>query len=100
MPWSRSSWLKTLFLLLVASCSPLRQTAMPTTKSEPAATPTRLPTTTSVATSHNPSVRYGSVNVEAVNNSGLHGAFTARDNGDGTTLLEIKLEPAGDFNPW
>jgi WD40 repeat protein len=102
MRWSRSSWWKTLFLLMLASCSPIRQTAMATTKSEPVATLTRLPTTTSVATSHMPSAsaRYGSVNVEAVNNSGLHGTFTARDNGDGTTLLEIKLEHGGDFNPW
>ena len=102
MPWSRSSWWKALFLLMLASCSPMRQTTMPTTRSEPAATPTRLPTTTSVATSHMPSAsaRYGSVNVEPVNNSGLRGTFTARDNGDGTTLLEIKLEHGGDFNPW
>jgi len=38
--------------------------------------------------------------VEAVNNSGIRGTFTARDIGDGTTLLEIKLDNASDFNPW
>jgi len=57
-----------------------------------------LPTT--VAASEIPSGRHGSVKVEAVNNSGISGTFTARDNGDGTTLLEIKLDNASDFNPW
>src|SRR6266487_2889125 len=100
MRLSLSSWWGTLFLLILVSCSPIRQTARPPTKSEPAATPTLLPTTTLVATSNIPSTRYGSVEVEAVSNSAISGTFTARDNGDGTTLLEIKLDNASDFNPW
>ena len=95
-----SSWWGTLFLLMLASCSPIRQTAAPPTKSEPAAAPTLLPTTTSVSESDIPLARYGSVRVKAVNNSGISGTFTARDNGDGTTLLEIKLDHASDFSPW
>jgi hypothetical protein len=64
-------------LLALTACSTIRQSAMPTNVSLP-------PTTISVA-------RYGPVKVEAVNNSGISGMFTARDNGDGTTFLEIKL---------
>ena len=87
-----------IFLLMLVSCSPIRQTAAPPTQSEPSASPTLLPTT--LAASEIPLGRQGSVKVEAVNNSGISGTFTARDNGDGTTLLEIKLDNASDFNPW
>src|SRR5690349_9497139 len=100
MHLSSSRWQILFILLMVASCSPIRQIARPPTKPEPTATPTFAPTTASVATNNIPSARYGSVKVEAVNNSGIRGTFTARDNGDGTTLLEIKLDQAGDFNPW
>src|SRR6185503_5144771 len=101
MRQSLSSWWGTLFVLLMfAACSPAGQTAAPPTISELAATPTLFPATPSIAGSDIPSARYGSVKIEAVNNSGMSGTFTARDNGDGTTLLEIKLDNAGDFNPW
>ena len=89
-----------LFMVMLASCSPLRQTAAPPTKSEPTATAILLPTATLVAGSEIPSARYGPVKVEAVNNSSISGTFTARDNGDGTTLLEITLDNTSDFNPW
>ena len=100
MHLSSSRWQTLFILLMVASCSPIRQIARPPIKPEPAATPTFVPTTASLATNNIPSARYGSVKVGAVNNSGIRGTFTARDNGDGTTLLEIKLEHAGAFNPW
>src|SRR5437879_1636607 len=101
MHLSRSSQWGALFVLLtLTACSPVRQTAAPTTTSQPAATPRGLPPTTLVAASSAPPTRHGPVKVEAVNNSGVSGTFTARDNGDGTTLLEIKLDNAGDFNPW
>ncbi len=100
MHLSLSSCWGTLFLLMLASCSPIQQTAAFPTKSELAATPALLPTTTAVAGSRIPSARYGSVKVEASNNSSISGTFTAQDNGDGTTLLEIKLDNASDFNPW
>ena len=100
MHLSLSSCWGTLFLLMLASCSPIQQTAAFPTKSEPAATPALLPTTTAVAGSRIPSARYGLVKVEASNNSSISGTFTAQDNGDGTTLLEIKLDNASDFNPW
>ncbi len=100
MRLSLSSWCGTFFvLLLLASCSPPRQTTASPTKSELAATSTLLTTTITVAASNIPSARYEPVKVEAVNNSGLSGRFTARDNGDGTTMLEIKLDKASDFNP-
>jgi WD40 repeat protein len=83
---------------MLASCSPVQQPVVPSTVSEPSATPTLLLTT--VAGSEIPSARPGSVKVEAVNNSFISGIFTARDIGDGTTLLEIKLDNASDFNPW
>ena len=87
MRLSLSSWWGTLLgLLLFAACSPIRQTA--------------APTTTTGAGSAIPSARHGPVKVEAVTNAGISGTFTARDNGDGTTLLEIKLDNASDFNPW
>ncbi len=96
-----SSWRGALFVLLtLTACSPIQQTAAPTTMSQPAATPTELLTSTLIATTNTPPLRYGTVKVEAVNNSGISGTFTARDNGDGTTLLEIKLDKSGDFNPW
>src|SRR5829696_5575390 len=94
-----SRWIA-LFILLLASCSPPRQTTVSQTKTESVATLTLLPTTTSVETSKIPSARYEPVKVEAVNNSGISGTFTARDKGDGTTLLEIKLDNASHFNPW
>src|SRR5689334_8259692 len=97
MHLSSSRWQTLFILLMVASCSPLRQIDRPPTQPEPAATPTFVPTTASVATSNIPSARYRSVTIGAVNNSGIRGTFTARDNGDGTTLLEIKLEHAGAF---
>jgi WD40 repeat protein len=101
MRLSLSSRWGTLFVLLtLTACSPVRQTVAPTTIPQPAATPTGLPTSTLIATINTPPSRYGTVKVEALHNSGIIGIFTARDNGDGTTLLGIKLDNASDFNPW
>jgi Tol biopolymer transport system component len=100
MRLSLSLWRGTVLLLIVASCSPVRQSTASPTKSELAATPTLLPTTTTIAENNIPSGRYESVNVESMNNSGISGTFTARENGDGTTLLKIKLDNGGDLNPW
>ncbi len=80
------AWELLFVLLITSACSPIPQSVVPTKLS-------MTPTNVAVA-------RYGPVKVESVNNSGISGTFTARDNGDGTTLLEIKLDNASDFNPW
>ena len=44
--------------------------------------------------------RFGTVPLEPVQSSGVAGTFTALDNGDGTTTLNIQLDQAAEFNPW
>ena len=48
----------------------------------------------------NPPSRFGTITLAAVEGSGISGTFTARDNGDGTTLLGISLVNAAEFHPW
>src|SRR6185503_14060738 len=44
--------------------------------------------------------RFGIVPLEPVRDSGVAGTFTALDNGDGTTTINIQLDKTADFNPW
>ena len=44
--------------------------------------------------------RFGIIKLEPFQNSGVSGTFTARNNGDGTTTLNIRLDHTADFNPW
>ena len=60
-------------------------------------TPTPFVTIPTTATSTS---RYGTISIGEVQASGVAGTFTAKDNGDGSTLLSIQLQQAGDFNPW
>jgi len=47
-----------------------------------------------------PPSRFGIISLEPYQSSGISGTFTARDNGDGTTTLTIRLDQVADFNPW
>jgi len=44
--------------------------------------------------------RFGIIKFEPFQNSDVSGTFTARDNGDGTTTLNIRLDHTTGFNPW
>ena len=44
--------------------------------------------------------RFGTVPLEPVQNSGVAGTFTAHDNGDGTTTLNIQLDQTAELYPW
>jgi WD40 repeat protein len=44
--------------------------------------------------------RFGTTRLESVQDAGVSGTFTATNNGDATTTLEVQLEHAGDLNPW
>jgi len=82
-----------LFLIItLASCTtstPTMTTVAPTSTAVILATP-GLKTTS----------RYGTVNIESVQSSGVSGTFTAKDNGDGSTSVSIQINSAADFNPW
>ena len=67
------------------------------TNREPA--PTKQ-TAASSATSINFQNRFGTIQLESFQNSSVGGTFTARDNNDGTTTLNIQLDHDADFNPW
>ena len=82
-----------LFLIItLASCTastPTMTTVAPTSTAMILATP-GLKTIS----------RYGTVNIESVQSSGVSGTFTAKDNGDGSTSVSIQINSAADFNPW
>src|SRR6185503_11936615 len=64
-----------------------------------------LPTSSATAVASNTLAstfqnRFGTIQLEPFQNSGLGGTFTARDNGDGATTLNIRLDHTADFNPW
>jgi len=44
--------------------------------------------------------RFGTVPLEPVQSSGVAGMFTAHDNGDGTTTLNIQLDQTAELYPW
>jgi dipeptidyl aminopeptidase/acylaminoacyl peptidase len=44
--------------------------------------------------------RFGTVPLEPVQDSGVAGTFTAHDNGDGTTTLNIQLDQTAELYPW
>lgn len=44
--------------------------------------------------------RFGTFQLEPFQSSGIAGTFTARDNVDETTTLNIRLDHRADFNPW
>src|SRR5687768_9055895 len=44
--------------------------------------------------------RFGTVPLEPVRDSGVVGTFTALDNGDGTTTLNIQLDQTAELYPW
>jgi len=75
-------------IIILAACSTTTPTLSSTT---PAA---------SATTSVNPTSRYGTISIEPVHSSGVSGIFTAKDNGDGSTSLNIELNPVEAFNPW
>jgi Tol biopolymer transport system component len=79
-----------LIITLAACTAPAQKTSI---------TPPAL-VTTSTTTSTTPASRYGTVNVEAVQSSGVSGTFMAKDNGDGSTAISVQLNQASDFNPW
>lgn len=98
--------------VLLAACTTFNPTEQPTATAVSVATrissPTLAPLPTSTAepvataspTSVRVSARYGTIRLESVEGSGVSGTFTARDNGDGTTLLNVQLNKAADSNPW
>jgi len=77
-----------LFCLMISACSANKATSVKQIATAPA---------TNTAS---PSSRFGVIELEPYQNSGISGTFTARDNNDGTTTLTIQLDPAADFNPW
>ena len=79
-----------LIIMLAACDAPAQKTSM---------TPTSLVTASTTA-SISPARRYGRVNIEAVQSSGVSGAFIAKDNGDGSTAISVQLNQVSDFNPW
>ena len=60
-------------------------------------TPTPLVTTPTSAPQPADMERSRSMRLQ---DSGVAGTFTAKDNGDGSTLLSIQLHQASDLNPW
>jgi WD40-like Beta Propeller Repeat len=56
--------------------------------------------TTSTSASITLASRYGIVNIEPVQSSGVSGTFMAKDNGDGSTAISVQLNQVSDFNPW
>ena len=60
---------------------------------------TSMPTATLSATSSSQG-RFGTIHLQTIQTSGVGGTFTARDNGDGTTTLDVQLDRADAFNPW
>jgi len=79
-----------LILVLVACTSPTLTDTIPSTST------VTIPATVNGNQSH----RYGTIQIEAVQASGVSGTFTAKENDDGSTSLRIQLDAAADFNPW
>jgi hypothetical protein len=65
-----------------------------------ACAPADSPAPTPPTNTANARDRFGTTKVAAVRSSGISGTFTAKDNGNGTTTLSIRLDRAEDFNPW
>ena len=77
-----------LLLIVLAACAG-------STLSGPTAT-----TVVSNAQESMPQNRFGTVSLEPVRDSGVAGTFTALDNGDGTTTLNIQLNQTTELYPW
>ena len=88
--------------LLLTACTSFDSTVEPVTTitAEPVVTRAASPTAISSASSVSVQARFGTIKLESVQSSGVSGTFTARDNGDGTSLLNIQLDGASDSNPW
>ena len=86
---------------LLAACAAFNPAPAPaaTNTAGPAATHT-APTPTASAAHVAAQARYGTIPLEPVQNSGVSGSLTAKDNGDGTTLLSVRLDGGSDLNPW
>lgn len=89
-------------MLLLASmftaCTSVRPTPAPVL---PITIPTSLtPTREQAPTLSATGTRFGTIQLEPVQNSGISGTITARDNGNGTTTLDVRLGQAAEFNPW
>jgi len=80
--------LQLLFCLIISACSADNST------------PVKQIATASATNTASPPSRFGVIQLEPYQNSGISGTFTARANNDGTTTLIIQLDQAADFNPW
>jgi hypothetical protein len=65
-----------------------------------ASIPVKQIATTSATNTASPSSRFGVIQLEPYQSSGVGGTFTAHDNNDGTTTLTVHLDHVADLNPW
>ena len=94
MPRLLTTLISLLLVFGFTACTGLKLASTPVL---PTSSPTARPSNTLASTFQN---RFGTIQLEPFQNSGLGGTFTAHDNGDGTTTLNIRLDHTADFNPW
>ncbi len=83
-----------LLVFVFTACTGLKPTSTPVLQTS---SPTAVASNTAGSAFQN---RFGAIQLESFQNAGVSGTFTARDNGDGTTTLNIRLDHTADFNPW
>ena len=94
MPRLLTTLISLLLVFGFTACTGLKLASTPVL---PTSSPTARASNTLASTFQN---RFGTIQLEPFQNSGLGGTFTARDNGDGTNTLNIRLDHTADFNPW
>jgi Tol biopolymer transport system component len=77
-----------MLLCISAACTNIKTTSAP-----------QIITVTATSAAA-PQSRFGILPLEPYQGSRISGTFTARDNGDGTTTLTVRLDQTSDFNPW
>jgi len=97
MPRLLKSLISLLLIFVLPACAGPNGSKSASTLVPPTSSETTVISNTAESALQN---RFGAIRLEPVQDSGVAGTFTAQDNGDGTTTLNIQLDQTAEFNPW